>query len=137
MQKIATVTELKNAIQVLEAEQVVKGRLLREQFHLTYESLKPVNLLKRTIVDISSTPHLVDNIVGTFIGLISGSVSNKVFVGSSGNIFRKLFGNFLQYGVTDLISKNSESIKLFAQYIFHNIRRRRESRAKYNDNQSV
>ena len=47
MQNITSTAGLKNAIQLLEAEQAVKGQLLKEQFYITYESLKPVNLLKK------------------------------------------------------------------------------------------
>ena len=46
MQNITSAAELKDAIQLLEAEQSIKGQLLRELLFLTYEGLKPVNLLK-------------------------------------------------------------------------------------------
>lgn len=133
MQKITSVAELKFAIRILEDEQAVKGRLLKEQFNLTFESLNPINLLKRSIADNSFNPQLVNNIIGTFVGLLSGSLSNKVFVGSSGNVFKKLFGTFLQYGVTNIIAKNPDTVKTIRQYIFHYLRRRRESRLKYSD----
>jgi hypothetical protein len=133
MQKITSVAELRNAIQILEAEQAIKGRLLKEQFDLTYESLKPVNIIKRTIKDIASTPYLVNNLIGTLLGLVSGSLSNRVFVGSSGNIFRKLFGTLLQYGVTNAVSKNPDVIKSLGQYIVHYLRRRKDARLKHSE----
>ena len=115
MQNITSAAELKDAIQLLEAEQSIKGQLLREQLFLTYESLKPVNLLKNALKEISSTPYLIDNISGTAMGLLGGFLSKKIFVGASGNLIRKLFGSVLQIGVTNLVAQNSETIKSVGQ----------------------
>jgi hypothetical protein len=115
MQNITSAAELKDAIQLLEAEQSIKGQLLREQLFLTYESLKPVNLLRNALKEISSTPYLIDNISGTAMGLLGGFLSKKIFVGTSGNLIRKLFGSVLQFGVTNLVAQNSEIIKSVGQ----------------------
>ena len=63
---------LKTQIQLLEAEQSVKGQILKDQFYVVYESLKPLNILLRTLKDISSSPNLIDNVLSTTIGLASG-----------------------------------------------------------------
>lgn len=115
MQNITSAAELKDAIQLLEAEQSIKGQLLREQLFLTYEGLKPINLLKNALKEISSTPYLIDNISGTAMGLLGGFLSKKIFVGASGNLIRKLFGSVLQIGVTNLVTQNSEIIKSVGQ----------------------
>jgi hypothetical protein len=115
MQNITSAAELKDAIQLLEAEQSIKGQLLREQLFLTYEGLKPINLLKNALKEISSTPYLIDNISGTAMGLLGGFLSKKIFVGASGNLIRKLFGSVLQIGVTNLVAQNSETIKSVGQ----------------------
>ena len=115
MLNINSAAELKDAIQLLEAEQSIKGQLLREQLFLTYEGLKPINLLKNALKEISSTPYLIDNISGTALGLLGGFLSKKIFVGASGNLIRKLFGSVLQIGVTNLVTQNSEIIKSVGQ----------------------
>ena len=115
MQNITSAAELKDAIQLLEAEQSIKGQLLREQLFLTYEGLKPVNLLKNALKEISSTPYLIDNISGTAMGLLGGFLSKKIFVGTSGNLIKKLIGSVLQIGVTNLVTQNSEIIKSVGQ----------------------
>ena len=130
MQKITSVGGLKNAIQLLEAEHTVKGELLREQFNLTYESFRPVNLLKNALKDISSSPYLVDDFLGTSIGLASGFLSKKLFIGTSGNVFRKLMGSLLQFGVTNIVSHHPESIKALGQIIFHYIFRKKETNSE-------
>jgi hypothetical protein len=126
MQDITSVATLKYAIQLLDAEQAAKGQLLKEQFHSTYESLKPVNLLKGTMKDIVSSPYLIENILGTALGLASGYLSKKIVVGTSVNMFRKLIGSVLQFGVTNLVTQHPDAIKSFGQSIFQLIFHKKE-----------
>ena len=110
MQEITSASGLKDAIQLLESEQAEKGQRLKEQFLLTYESFKPVNLLKSTLNDVNSSPYLIDNILGTAMSLATGFVSKKIFIGASGNKFRKLFGHILQFGVTNFVARHHDTI---------------------------
>ena len=126
MENITTTAGLKNAIQLLEVEQTAKGQLFKEQFHITCESLRPVNLLKCTLKDISSSPYLIDNILGTVIGLATGYVSKGMVVGRSVNKLRKLFGTILQFGITNVVTQNSEAIRSFGQSVFKHIFRKKE-----------
>jgi hypothetical protein len=127
MQNITSTSDLKNAIQLLEVEQAATGHLLKEQFYITYKSLKPVNLLMGTLKDIASSPYLIDNILDTAIGLATGFLSKKIFIGASGNIFRKLFGSVLQLGVTNIVAQHPDGIKSLCQSIFQHIFRKKES----------
>jgi hypothetical protein len=131
MQKIASVAELKNAIQLLEVEQADKGQLLKEEFFLTYESLKPVNLIRRTVNDIASSPYLIENILGTGMGLVSGFLSKKIFIGASGNKLRHLFGHVLQFGVTNFVALHPGAIKTIGWSIIqHFVRKKRMNSIK-------
>ncbi|MGC1389531.1 MAG: hypothetical protein WA816_00685 [Bacteroidales bacterium] len=125
MQQIISSAGLKDAIQLLEIEQGIKGQLLKEQFYLTYESLKPVNLIKSTLKEISSSPYLIDNISGTAMGLLSGFLSKKIFVGTSGNLIRKLFGTILQFGITNVVAHNSDVIKSLGQALIQHVIRKK------------
>lgn len=130
MQNITTVAELKNAIQLLKEEQTVKEQLLKEQFYITYESLKPINLLKSTFKDLSSSPYMIENIVGSAVGLATGYVSKKIVVGSSANIIRKLIGSVLQFGVTNLVAQHPDAIKSISQYIIQHVFTKKKKKAK-------
>jgi len=55
MQKITSQSALKLAILQLEQRQEEEGRILKEQFKLTYNSLKPANILLGAIKDLSSS----------------------------------------------------------------------------------
>jgi hypothetical protein len=125
MQTITSVAGLKNSILLLEAEQSIKGQLLKDQLFLTYESLKPVNLIKQTLKEISSSPYLIDNISGSAMGLLSGFLSRKIFVGTSGNLIKKLIGSVLQFGITNIVAQNSDVIKSVGQTVLHHFFRKK------------
>ncbi|MGA1977046.1 MAG: hypothetical protein ABSG89_04240 [Bacteroidales bacterium] len=119
MQEISSALALQDAIQLLESEQEVKKQLLKEQFFITYESLKPLNLLKSAISDLTSSPYITDDLSGSAIGLATGYLTKKIFVGTSGNLVRKLIGSILQFGVANIVAQHSETIKSIGQTIFH------------------
>ena len=110
MQKISSAADLKTAIQDLETENKINGKIFRDQLFITYLSLKPLNIIKSTLQGISA-PTLTEEISGTGIGLLGGFLSRKIFVGTSGNTIRKLIGSALQLGVTAVVSQNSGVIQ--------------------------
>jgi len=126
MQNITSVAELKNAIQLLEVEQNLKGKILKEQFYLVYENFKPINLLTGTLKDIVKSPYIIDNILGTAMGLATGYLSKKIFIGASGNKIKKIIGSILQFGITNVITQNSDSIKTFGRSLFQHFLRKKE-----------
>jgi len=130
MQTINSTAGLRASIQLLEVENSIKGQLLIDQLFITYESLKPVNLLKYTLNEISASPNMIDNLSGTAMGLLSGYLSKKVIVGSSGNIIRKIIGSVLQFGVTNIVAQNSDFIKSFGLTLFQHFTHRNEVSSK-------
>ena len=127
MQNITNAAELKSAIQLLQEEELIKRQLLQEQLKITFESLKPINLLKKTVKDFSSSPELIDNIIAHVAGLVSGYLSNKLFVGKSGNLFRKIIGVVLQLGVTKVVSQYPDAIRSFGRFIIDYFLRKKET----------
>jgi hypothetical protein len=125
MQNITSIAGLKNAIQLLEVEHAANGRLLKEQFYSIYESFKPINLLRNTLHDISSSPNLIDNILGTGLGLATGLISNLVFKGIAGTGFRKLISPVLQSGVTNFVAQHSGSLRSVGEIMLLRIFRKK------------
>lgn len=124
MQNITTVAGLRDAIQVLEVEQASKRQLLKEQLSVVYESLMPVNILRNTLKKFFGKSDLIDNLSGSAMGAASGLLMKKIFIGKSGNAFKKLMGSFLQMGISNIVTQNSDLIKSIGhgiiQYLFHN-----------------
>jgi hypothetical protein len=117
MNNITSISEIRDAIVFLENEQEVKGQLLRQEFQETYEKLKPVNLLKSAVNNISSKPLLPLKLLGMTTGVGLGFLARKIVVGASGGIFRKIIGTILQLGVTNLIARHPAEIKSISQLV--------------------
>ena len=111
MDKIQSIKELRDAIVQLESKQLEDKRLLKEQFFFTYESLRPVNLIKNLIKDLIASPDLKQQIASTLLGLAAGYFTKKVAIGSSHSPLRKILGSFLQMGVANVVTKKSGGIK--------------------------
>lgn len=111
MDKIQSIKELRDAIVQLESKQLEDKRLLKEQFVSTYESLRPVNLIKNLIKDLIASPDLKQQIASTLLGLAAGYFTKKVAIGSSHSPLRKILGSFLQMGVANVVTKKSGGVK--------------------------
>ena len=113
MPKITSAKTLKRAIIALERRQIAEEQLLREQFTATYESLRPINVLRKAINDFLTPSELKEPFYETMGGLITGYISRMLITRNSKNPLRRLAGVLVQYGVTNMISRNSKAILRF------------------------
>src|SRR4051812_32312367 len=93
---------LKEAISLLKKKQTIELKLLREQMHVLHEAFKPTNIIKNAFQQAASAPDIKNNIIGNIIGLASGYVSKKIFIGSSHNPITRVLGTLLQMGVSNV-----------------------------------
>ena len=108
MNKINHTETLQEAILVLKLQQSGQLDQLKEQYQYTYESLKPINIIKRTFTQLTSTAEFKGNVVSNLIGIGTGYLTKKVLVGSTNNIFKKVFGTMLQLAITNIVTKKTE-----------------------------
>jgi hypothetical protein len=126
MEPITSVTELKNAIQILETDHTVKKQSIRDQVNLLSENLKLSSLIRNNLQEIGSSPGMIDNILGATVGLASGYISKKIITGGSAGVARKLLGSLLQLGVTTVIAQHPDTIKSVGQFIFGHFLKKRD-----------
>ncbi len=128
MQKINSTTTLKEAILLLEIKQLEEAQKVKEEFHLLYESLRPINLIKDTFNKAIAIPELKGNVLNLTLGHATGFLSKKLFVRGSGNPIKRMLGAALQFGVSNYISKHPEGMKTAVmngvQNIIHKIKDR-------------
>ncbi len=111
MGKITTIFELNEAIRILEIKQKLEAELLKEEFKLTVEKLKPVNLIKTALHDLTTSPSFKVNVLDTTISMVAGFLTKKVMVGNTHNPIKQILGTVLQMGITSIVSKNTTEIK--------------------------
>ena len=122
MQKITSVKILRAAIVNLEKQQTEEGLRLKEQFSITYESLKPFNVLRKALIDVFTPFELKQGLLETTAGILSGYLSKILVVRNSKNPILRLAGIFVQYGVTNVITKNSEAIMKVASGLIEELK---------------
>ena len=106
MEKITTVEKLKDAIQRKEFDREMKGQVLKEQLFFVVEYIKPANLIRNTMREITSSPYLLENILATAVSIVSGFISKRIATGKSGNLIRNLLGTILKFGVTNTVARH-------------------------------
>ncbi len=118
MENLISAASLKTAIQQLEDEQNLQLQQLKEQFYNAYKSLKPANIFRSTVNDITSSPYLIENIIGTILSLGSGYLSKRIVVGASVSSVRRLLGAVMQFGVTNFVARHAKTIKSVGRHLF-------------------
>lgn len=106
-----TAESLKAAIKALEIKQEEDRLLLKEQLLITYENLKPINILKNIVKDFYSSDNYKQDFMEIVAGMTSGFITKKLVIGNSNNPVLKLVGLAIQFGITTLISKKYNVIK--------------------------
>ena len=137
MQHLNSADKLKTAIIELESKRAQEERMLKEEFLHTYESLKPINLLKSTVNEVATSPDLQDKMINAAIGLTTGYLTNLLFQRFSDSPFKKLVGTAIQFGITHVIVKNPEVVKAIGLGLYHMIRSRSERKHKRNQDSAT
>jgi uncharacterized coiled-coil protein SlyX len=107
--KIRNAEELDGAIAELELKAAEQKKGIQETFKVVSENLKPINLVKSGFRSVFSAEK--KDLVNILLGLGSGFLSRKLFVGKPTGAIGKTVGKAIQWGMAGLVSKNAEKIK--------------------------
>ena len=127
MKKITSVLELKEHIFLLEAKRASEKQLLKDEFRNLHEDLKPVNLIKNAVSELTSLPDFKGNILNAVVSIAAGFFSKKITVGSTHNPIKQLLGTLLQMGVTNVVSKNGEKVNGIAKGLIRAIFKKKDT----------
>ncbi len=105
--------KLRDSIQQLEIQQAREGEELKAQFKATYESLKLVNLVKSSLKEVTESVEIKNTLFESIISVVSGYLSRKLMVNKNSNPFLKIVGLVMQFGITNLVAKNAEVIRMY------------------------
>ena len=119
MQTIVTESDLRNAIIKLENRQSEENKLMKAQFLVAVESIKPINLIKSVFIEAAESEDLKDNFVNKSIGLSAGYISKMLFQGASHGPIRRILGTAIMFGIKNLVAKNPETIRAGGRIFFN------------------
>lgn len=130
MYKISTSSELREAIIQLELKRDSQEKLLKEQFYITYESFKSINLLKKVILEIATSPGLLSGLVSTIVDLTRRRTYNSQLNEAPSASIKSIFQSLLSTSVTKLVYDNSDTLLLFGQYFIRRLFHKKEKKQK-------
>jgi hypothetical protein len=111
MEKSENAQKLKLAIATLEEIRDKQRTELKLHFEQTFDSLKPLNILKNSFKSLTQSPDLKNQLLDSGIGIASGLLVKNIFFRSTYNPLKKIAGVMLQAAITNLAAKNSDKIK--------------------------
>lgn len=110
MKKKPEKDELTEAIRLLKNKQAGELQVLRDQFKLTYESIKPINLIKNTLHQVATSSEIRNNLLNNAVGLATGFVAKKLLLGATHNPVKKILGTIFQFAIANIVANRSEQL---------------------------
>jgi hypothetical protein len=113
MKTIDNKEALLQKITFLENKQTQELQSLKDQFQVTFESLKPLNFIKSTFSEVTSSPGIGTDLLMGAINLTTSYLSSQIAMGSkSHNPVKKILGSALKFVMkkfSDKKAKNSDA----------------------------
>jgi hypothetical protein len=122
MKEINSETDLRDAILELENKRAGEEKMLREQFYLAADSVRPINIIKSTFREAIVSRDLKNDIINTSVGLTAGYLFKTAFAGVMKSPLRKVLGTALMFGITEVVARNPETVKSLGKGFFNMIR---------------
>lgn len=97
-------------IAALEKKQEAELLELKQSLRDKYESLKPINIIKRSFSQLTSSDEVKNSIVSEIAGITAGAISSKLLFGKSRNPLKVIGGLLFQFLVATYVSKKEISI---------------------------
>jgi DUF438 domain-containing protein len=82
--------DLLNKINLLKEKQKLDLQSLKEQFYETYESVKPINILKKNLHEVVSSSEVKADLLKVIVSLVTNYFSNKIFPQEKKNPMHKI-----------------------------------------------
>lgn len=108
VKKIHTTKDLEEAIKALEIRKENEEELIKLHFHELIEKLKPSNLVKETVAEVSESMDFKKNLFNIALGLGVGYLSKRAVVGQkAAGIGKQLLGTALEFGIANFVARKS------------------------------
>jgi hypothetical protein len=103
-------TELEAKIAYLKLKQANDFVVLKQQYYVTIDSLKPLNLIKSVTQKFISSPDLKSNLINGAINLGTNYLSKNLLNENSPNPIKRVLGKALKFALKNFIGKKSKKI---------------------------
>ncbi len=100
--------ELKEKIAFLKNKQTEDFIILKQQYDLTVDSFKPMNLIKSATQYFISSPDLKSNLISGAIGLGTNYLTKNILNENSVNPVKRVLGKVLKFGLKKFVGKSRQ-----------------------------
>jgi hypothetical protein len=128
MKKISSVRSLRNAIAELEQKRIDQEMNLKQNWEEVAESLRPANIIRRSVRDILPSANTRSGLMASIIGLGTVFLSKKLILGKSAGPVKKILGTAVEWGISSLILQNAARIKEAGRSVFGKLFRKKHER---------
>src|ERR1700750_2293397 len=111
MKRRSATAEVNEKIALLKIREVQELDALKQQFHATIDSLKPVNLIKNSIKNATSSPGIKSTLVKGALGLATAYFSKRIFLRAAQKPVKKIVGSLIGMGIARFITKKVKKEK--------------------------
>lgn len=105
MKPINQKKQLATKIALLRSKQEKDFSHLKDQYHITIDSFKPINLIKNSIEDAITTPSITSSLIKGTVGFGIKYLTNNFLNLSSTNSKNTVLGNVLKFVVQNVIGR--------------------------------
>jgi hypothetical protein len=102
---LSAMQDLEIRIQKLEQLHAQQTIELKASVADILDSISPSNMLKSALKDVVQSPDLRNTAINTAIGIGAGLLGEKLYVGGSKNIFKRISGSALQFLIANFVRK--------------------------------
>ncbi len=103
--------DLENRILKLEQVQAQQMAELKASVGDILDSISPSNIIKNAWKDVVQSPGLRNTAINTAIGIGAGLLGEKLYVGGSKNIFKRISGSAIQFLIANFVRKKIPEIQ--------------------------
>ncbi|MBK0369076.1 hypothetical protein [Flavobacterium agrisoli] len=102
-----SIDDLNIDIKLLELRQKQEWQELKDQIDLTKESLKPMHFIKKTLGNFKVNTQDKKDLFSTLFSIGTAYLTKKIVVGKTDSKVKRFFGNMLQLGLTNFLTKKT------------------------------
>lgn len=108
MKTINQKSQLASKIALLRSKQASDFLHLKDQYHITIDSFKPINLIKDSIGDVITSPNLKANLISGTVGF-GINLLTKSFLNQQSHNNKTVLGKVLKFIVSRFIGRKDKS----------------------------
>ena len=105
MKTINQKKQLATKIALLRSKQATDFSILKDQYHITIDSFKPINLIKNSLEEAITSPGLKMSLITGAIGFGTNYLKNTILNHDTKSPVKRILSNVLKFAVKNFIEK--------------------------------